>query len=48
MANNPSGTVSYTTAANHLSTAVSDFTEYVSRNRRFSTVSTGGEYQYGG
>ena len=43
----PSGAVTYTTAENNLSTAVSEFPEYVSRNRNVSSDSTGGGYQEG-
>ena len=39
--------MSYTTTANHLSTTVSEFPEYVNRNRSVSAVSTVGGYQYG-
>ena len=42
METNPSGTILYTTADNHLSTDVFEFPEYVSRNRSVSAVSTGG------
>ena len=47
METNPSGKVPYTTEANHLSTAVSEFTEYVFGNRSMSAVSTGCGYQNG-
>ena len=46
MTTNPSRTVKYTTAANHLSTAVSEFPSYVSMNMSVSAVSTGGGDQY--
>ena len=42
METNPSGTILYTTADNHLITDVFEFPEYVSRNRSVSAVSTGG------
>ena len=45
METKPSGTVSYTTASNHLITAVSEFPLYVSCNISVSSVSTGGGNQ---
>ena len=45
METKPSGTVSYTTASNHLITAVSGFPLYVSCNISVSSVSTGGGNQ---
>ena len=45
IATNLSGTVSYTTAANHLSTSVSDILQYISSNRSVSDVITVGEDQ---
>ena len=44
---NPSDTVSYTTVANHWSTNVSEFPEYVPRNRIVSAVSKQGGDQDG-
>ena len=37
----PPGTVTYTTVANHLSTAVSELPEYVAKNRNVSGMTTG-------
>jgi len=37
----PSGTVTYTTVANHISTAVSELPDYLARNRRISGVNDG-------
>ena len=42
MATNPSGKVSYTTEANNLSAAVSDFLVYLSRNMSVTAVNTVG------
>ena len=42
METNPSGTVTYTTTENNLITTVSEFPEYLSRNRIVSAVSTEG------
>ena len=47
MSTNPSGTVSYTIEDNHLSTAVFDFPEYLSRNKSVSAAITGGGDQDG-
>ena len=47
METNLSGTLSYTTTANHLSTTVSELPEYVNINRSVSAVSTVGGDQYG-
>ena len=47
MATNPSGAVSYTTAANNLITSVSELTEYVSINSSVSAIFTGGGFQEG-
>ena len=47
METNPSGTVSYTTESNNLSTTVSEFPSYVSRNIIVSAVNTGGGEQDG-
>ena len=42
METNPSGKVPYTSSDNHLSTAVYELKEYVSRKRSVSDISTGG------
>ena len=47
MSTNPSGKVAYTKTSNNLSTDASEFSEYVSRTRSVSDVSTEGGVQAG-
>ena len=37
----PADTVTYTTVANHISTAVSELPDYIAKNRRVSSVTSG-------
>ena len=41
----PAGIVTYTTVANHISTAVSELPDYIAKNRRVSGVTSGAPIQ---